>query len=67
MAAKAPRDFLHADVWCDGMIAGALAHSCQHGKGPHRIKVCIVQRDNSKTVYKSLVERVKVAVNPSKA
>jgi hypothetical protein len=38
--------FLHAYVWCDKMIGGELAHSCQHGAGPHDIKVCIVKKDN---------------------
>jgi hypothetical protein len=45
---RANRDYLHAYVWCDGMIAGELAHSCRHGQGPHRIKVCITKVDNKK-------------------
>jgi hypothetical protein len=28
------------------MLEGDLAHSCQHGEGPHRIKICIVKKDN---------------------
>ena len=46
---RANRLYLHAYVWCDAMIAGAVAHSCRHGKGPHRIKVCITKVDNKKT------------------
>jgi len=46
---RANRQYLHAYVWCNGMIAGALAHSCRHGQGPHRIKVCITKVDNKKT------------------
>lgn len=45
---RANRHYLHAYVWCDGMIAGELAHSCRHGPGPHRIKVCITKIDNKK-------------------
>ena len=45
---RANREYLHAYVRCDGMIAGELAHSCRHGQGPHRIKVCITKVDNNK-------------------
>ena len=45
---RANRHYLHGYVWCDGMIAGELAHSCRHGPGPHRIKVCITKIDNKK-------------------
>jgi hypothetical protein len=44
--APAPQPFVHAYVWCDGMINGELAHSCQHGLGPHRIKVCLIKSSN---------------------
>ena len=27
-------------VMCDGALSGEVAHSCRHGPGPHRIKVC---------------------------
>ena len=43
----ANRPYWHAYVYCDAMIEGELAHSCQHGKGPHRIKVCLVKKDNA--------------------
>ena len=26
-----------------GMIEGTVHHSCRHGHGPHRIKVCIIK------------------------
>jgi hypothetical protein len=45
---RANRYYLHAYAWCNGMIAGELAHSCRHGPGPHRIKVCITKIDNKK-------------------
>jgi hypothetical protein len=44
--AAAPKAFIHGYVWCDRMIAGELAHSCEHGKGPHEIKVCLVKKAN---------------------
>jgi hypothetical protein len=47
-AAPGQPHYLHGYVWCDGMIAGELAHSCRHGPGPHRIKVCITKIDNKK-------------------
>ena len=52
--APANRLYLHAYVWCDGMIAGELAHSCAHGQGPHRIKVCIVKKMN-KEAWKEIM------------
>jgi hypothetical protein len=45
---RANRPYLHAYVWCDAMIVGAVAHSGRHGPPPHRIKVCIVKVDNKK-------------------
>lgn len=45
---RANRYYLHAYVWCDGMIAGAIAHSCRHGPPPHHVKVCITKKDNEK-------------------
>jgi len=45
---RANRDYLHGYVWCDGMIAGKLAHTCRHGPPPHRIKVCVTKKGNEK-------------------
>ena len=45
---RANRRYLHVYVWCDGMIAGELAHSCRHGPPPHRIKVCVTKKGNEK-------------------
>jgi hypothetical protein len=45
---RANRHYLHAYAWCDGMIAGELAHRCEHGPPPHRIKVCITKKGNEK-------------------
>ena len=45
---RANRHYLHAYVMCDGMIARELAHRCEHGPPPHRIKVCITKKGNEK-------------------
>jgi hypothetical protein len=47
VAALAPQYFIHGYIWCD-TYAGELSHSCMHGEGPHRIKVCITKTDNLK-------------------
>ncbi len=52
----APQYFLHGYVWCDAMLEGELAHSCAHGKGPHRIKVCITKIGNDPAIFKRLAE-----------
>jgi len=48
--APTPRLFIHGYVMCDE-YEGDLVHSCAHGKGPHKIKVCIVQKDNDPNVF----------------
>ena len=47
--AIANRPYVHGYVVCDRMIKGAVHHSCRHGDGPHRIKVCIVKKYNKKS------------------
>ncbi len=37
---------IHGYVYCDQAVAGELAHSCRHGPPPHKVKVCVVARDN---------------------
>lgn len=53
--AIAPQSFLHGYVWCSGILEGELGHSCTHGPPPHRIKVCIVKKDNDANTYARLV------------
>src|SRR5207247_4406995 len=65
IAAPAPRPFLHGYVWCDGMVNGELAHSCAHGAGPHRIKVCIVKKDNQPASYAALLVKAGPCPPPS--
>lgn len=56
--AMAPQPFIHAYVWCDQMVSGELAHSGQHGPCPHKIKVCIVKKDNEPEIYNQLFQIV---------
>ena len=51
--APAPQYFIHAYVMCDS-YEGELPHSCQHGEGPHRIKVCIIKKDNDPNIFKEI-------------
>jgi hypothetical protein len=59
---RANRQYLHAYVMCDAMIAGELSHSCAHGPGPHRIKVCVTKMDNKKS-WKEIEEAAQPALN----
>ena len=54
---RSPRAFLMGYVWCDGMLEGELAHSCAHGRGPHKIKICILKKNNSPEVFVELSVR----------
>ena len=44
-----PKKFIHAYIWCNE-YKGELAHSCQHGKGPLNIKICIIKTDDEPSV-----------------
>jgi hypothetical protein len=67
VAVRAPREFLHAYILCSAIVDGEIAHSCRHGRGPHYIKVCIVQRDNPKELYKRLKDQALGPKDPSPA
>lgn len=47
----APEALIYGYVFCDAIVSGSLAHSCQHGTGPHSIKICILRKDNSPRIY----------------
>jgi hypothetical protein len=49
VAARSPRPFPHARLWCDKIVDGEIAHSCRHGPPPHEVLVCIVKKDNPET------------------
>jgi hypothetical protein len=53
VAAPAPQYFIHGYILCDS-YSGDLAHSCRHGEGPHRIKICITRKDNDPNLFKEL-------------
>ncbi len=42
--------FIHGYVMCD-RVRGEISHSCIHGEGPHRIKVLLTMKDNSKAIF----------------
>jgi hypothetical protein len=46
----ASQPFIHGYVSCD-RVRGEVSHSCAHGEGPHRIKVLIVKKDNTKEIF----------------
>jgi hypothetical protein len=43
---KAPEKFLYAYAWCNDLLDGSINHTCEHGNGPHSIKVCVTRSDN---------------------
>lgn len=65
--APTPQYFLHGYVWCNGMVEGELAHSCAHGYGPHNIKVCILQVDNTPEIMAPFLQQcgLRPAMPPS--
>ena len=52
--APTPQPFVFGYVSCDGALEGEVAHSGSHGPCPHRIKVCVVAKDNSKAIFDSI-------------
>lgn len=59
--APAPRPFLHGYIMCNE-VHGTLAHSCEHGTGPHEIKVAVVKKDNEPLVYDEVLKRFKASI-----
>jgi ribosomal protein S27AE len=51
---ESPEPFIYGYIWCNNII-GEIGHSCCHGEGPHQIKVCIVEEDNSPEMFKQLL------------
>ena len=51
---RAAGAFIHGYVDCDGALEGEVGHSGSHGPCPHRIKVCVVARDNDAEVMRHL-------------
>ena len=53
--ATSTQPFIHGYVKCTD-VEGEIAHSCEHGEAPHRIKVCVVKKDNGSKVWKRLLD-----------
>ncbi len=51
--ARSPQPFIHAYVLCSDVV-GDITHSCLHGEGPHRIKVTVLKKDNSREIWERL-------------
>ncbi len=56
---RSPRPFLHGYVACDAAVSGEVSHSCLHGPPPHRILVCMVQKDNDKAIVAEVKRRAR--------
>jgi len=54
--APSPQPFIYGYVDCEGAIEGEVPHSGRHGPCPHRIKVCVVAKDNPAAVMAALRE-----------
>ena len=50
-----PLPLIHAYVWCD-KVRGNIGHSGAHGPGPHNIKVCMLRDDNSRRIWRRLLD-----------
>lgn len=50
-----PLPLLHVYVCCD-KVRGKIGHSGAHGPGPHNIKVCMLRQDNSRRMWRRLLE-----------
>lgn len=52
---ESPLPLPHAYIWRD-KVQGKIGHSCAHGPGPHNIKVCMLREDNSRRIWRRLLE-----------
>ncbi len=57
VSTPSPRPILYARMWCDALVDGDIAHSCEYGAGPHEILVCIIKKDNVKSVIAEVQQR----------
>jgi hypothetical protein len=53
----APHPIVHAFVSCTSIVGGELPHNCEHGSGPHSVRVCVLKRHAIPVVYAELVRR----------
>lgn len=55
---RAGRQMIIVHFDCTDIVEGEVAHSCTHGPPPHRIRACVVKKDNPKATYDRLLEIV---------
>lgn len=55
-AHRSPHAMVHAYIHCD-RIVGEIAHSHLHGPSPHKIRVVVVAKDNSRAVMEWVKSR----------
>ena len=67
--APTPQPLVHGYVWCDAPISGEVAHSCQHGPKPHRIKSVSQKKGMKKSgdTFSRVLALVRVIKKPSVA
>ena len=60
-----PRHFVFGYVPCDAAVEGEIGHSGSHGPCPHRIKVCVVAKDNPASVVASVTSEAGPRPSPA--
>ena len=53
----APKPLIHAYVLCTSVIEGDIPHGCERTAAPHRLRVCILKRHSTASVYAEIVRR----------
>lgn len=54
----APQRLLHAYVLCSTFVSGDIPHDCNRaGRMPHRLRVCILRKCATPSVYRELARR----------
>jgi hypothetical protein len=61
--APAPRPLLHGFVFCD-CLDGDIGHECDPDRAPHRLKVCILKKDNLPAAHHALAELAGLVPQP---
>jgi hypothetical protein len=52
--AGAPHAMVHGYVACTDIVAGEIPHDCDPRSAPHRVRVCVLKRHTTATVYAML-------------
>jgi hypothetical protein len=56
----APRPLAHGYILCSDIIIGEVAHACDGGALPHRLRVCVLKRHSAPTIYAEIARRADV-------